>query len=77
MLRRTFLQGLLAAGGGSLLGPRVAFAADSPPAAGSLTVDCHSHAWRRPHFAADLRAGGVNLVVMVATADRLLLNRDS
>jgi membrane dipeptidase len=77
MLRRTLLQGMLAAGGAMLTGARIAVGADSPPAGGSLTVDFHSHAWRRPDFAADLRQGGVNVVVMVATSDRLLLNRDS
>jgi len=77
MQRRTFCRGLLAAGSALLAGPRVAYAADSPPAAGSLTVDFHSHAWRRFDFAADLRRGGPNVVVMVATSDRLLLNRDS
>jgi membrane dipeptidase len=77
MQRRTFLHGLLAAGTTLLAGPRVVFSAGSPPAAGSLTVDFHSHAWRRSDFATDLRRSGLNLVVMVATSDRLLLNRDS
>lgn len=76
MQRRTFLHGLLAAGTTLLAGPRAAFTADAPPA-GSLTVDFHSHAWRRADFANDLRRSGVNMVVMVATSDRLLLNRDS
>ena len=77
MLRRAFLQGMLAAGSATLTGVRVAVGADSPPNADSLTVDFHSHAWRRKDFATDLRAGGVNVVVMVATSDRILLNRDS
>ena len=75
MLRRTFLQGMLAAGGATLTRAGVAIGADSTP--GPLTVDFHSHAWRRKDFATDLRVSGVNLVVMVATSDRLLLNRDS
>jgi membrane dipeptidase len=77
MLRRTLLHGLLAAGSAALCGARIACSAGSPPSGGSLTVDFHSHAWRRPDFAADLRRGGVNVAVMVATSDRLLLNRDS
>ena len=77
MLRRTFLHGLLATGSVLLARPRVAFTAGSPPAAGPLTVDFHSHAWRRSDFANDLRRSGVNMVVMVATSDRLLLNRES
>jgi membrane dipeptidase len=77
MLRRTFLHGMLAAGSATLTGARIAMGADSPPAAGPLTVDFHSHAWRRTDFATDLRRGGVNVVVMVVTSDRLLLNRDS
>ena len=72
-----FLHGLLAAGSALLSGTRTAFSADRPTAVGSLTVDFHSHAWRRSNFAADLRRGGLNLVAMVATSDRLLLNRDS
>jgi membrane dipeptidase len=77
MLRRTFLHGMLAAGGTLLTAARIASSADSRATAGPLTVDFHSHAWRRADFAADLRRGGVNVVVMVATSDRLLLNRDS
>jgi membrane dipeptidase len=77
MQRRTFLHGILVAGSAILTGARIASGADRPPTAGSLTVDFHSHAWRRPDFATDLRRGGVNVVVMVATSDRLLLNRDS
>jgi membrane dipeptidase len=77
MRRRTFLQGLLAGMTPLLAGPRVAFCEGAPPSAGSLTVDFHSHAWRRIDFGPDLRRSGVNLVVMVATSDRLLLNRDS
>ena len=77
MLRRTFLHGVLAAGSATLTGTRAALSADSPPVVGPLTVDCHSHAWRRTDFATDLRRGGMNVVVMVATSDRLLLNRDS
>ena len=77
MLRRTFLHGIVAAGSAMLTGSRPALGADRAPNAGSLTVDFHSHAWRRPDFAADLRRGGLNVVVMVATSDRLLLNRDS
>jgi membrane dipeptidase len=77
MLRRTFLHGMLAAGGAMLAGARTASSADSQPTPGPLTVDFHSHAWRRTDFATDLRRGGVNTVVMVATSDRLLLNRDS
>jgi membrane dipeptidase len=76
MLRRTFLHGMLAAGCATLTGAR-ASSAESRKAAGPPTVDFHSHAWRRADFAADLRRGGVNVVVMVATSDRLLLNRDS
>ena len=75
--RRAFLHGMLAAGSAMLTGLRPASSADGQPVAGSLTVDFHSHAWRRVDFASDLRKGGVNLVVMVATSDRLLLNRDS
>lgn len=74
MRRRAFLHGVLAAGG-LLSGPRMAFSASDPLPA--LTVDFHSHAWRRSDFAADLRQGGVNVVVMVATSDRLLLSRES
>lgn len=77
MLRRTFLQGILAAGSAPLIRPRIASCAESASAARSVTVDFHSHAWRRADFATDLRRGGVNLVVMVATSDRILLNRDS
>jgi membrane dipeptidase len=77
MLRRAFLHGLLAAGGATLMGSRSAAGADGASPASALTVDFHSHAWRRPDFAADLRQGGPNVVVMVATSDRLLLNRDS
>ena len=77
MLRRTFLQAILAAGSATLTGVRLALGAESPPPAGPLTVDFHSHAWRRSDFATDLRQGGVNLVVMVVTSDRLLLNRES
>ena len=77
MLRRTFLHGMLAAGSATLTGARIAVGAGSPPTAGPLTVDFHSHAWRRTDFATDLRRGGVNVVVMVVTSDRLLLNRDS
>lgn len=51
--------------------------AESAVPAPSLSVDVHSHAWRRADFAADLRRGGPDLVVMVATADRLLINRYS
>ncbi len=76
MLRRTFLHGALAAGSALLTGSRFSFGAENPFNAGSLTVDFHSHAWRRQDFAADLRRGGVDVVVMVATSDRLLLNRD-
>ena len=77
MLRRTFLHGILAAGSATLTGARIGLTADSPATAGPMTVDFHSHAWRRADFATDLRQGGVNVVVMVATSDRLLLNRDS
>lgn len=77
MLRRTFLHGMLAAGSAMLSGSRIASGADSLTTAGPPTVDLHSHAWRRADFAADLRRGGVTVVVMVATSDRLLLNRDS
>jgi membrane dipeptidase len=77
MLRRTFCHGLLAAGTALLARPRVVLGASGPSAPGSLTVDFHSHAWRRVDFATDLRRSGVNVVVMVATSDRLLLNRDS
>ena len=77
MLRRTFLQGMLVAGGTMLTGARIASSADNPPTAGPLTVDFHSHAWRRADFATDLRQGAVNVAVMVATSDRILLNRDS
>lgn len=77
MLRRTFCHGLLAAGTTVLARPRVVLGASGPSAPGSLTVDFHSHAWRRVDFATDLRRSGVNVVVMVATSDRLLLNRDS
>jgi membrane dipeptidase len=77
MLRRTFLHGILAAGTATLTRARTGLSADGPPTADTLTVDFHSHAWRRTDFAADLRQGGVNVAVMVATADRLLLNRDS
>jgi membrane dipeptidase len=77
MLRRAFLHGLLAAGSATLMGARIAVGADTASTAGPLTADFHCHAWRRPDFAADLRQGGVNVVVMVATSDRLLLNRDS
>jgi membrane dipeptidase len=77
MLRRTFLHGMLAATSATLTGTHIALGADSPPVAGPLTVDFHSHAWRRTDFATDLRRGGMNVVVMVATSDRLLLNRDS
>jgi membrane dipeptidase len=76
MLRRAFLHGLLAAGGATLVGARLAMGAETAPVR-APTVDFHSHAWRRPDFAADLRQGGPNVVVMVATSDRLLLNRDS
>ncbi len=72
-----FLHGILAAGSAMLAGPRMAFGADSASAPRTLTVDFHSHAWRRADFAADLRRGGVSLVALVATSDRLLLNRDS
>lgn len=75
MRRRTFLGGIGVAGSLFLVGARSAFGAGSPP--GALTVDFHSHAWRRADFATDLAASGLNLVVMVATSDRLLLNRDS
>lgn len=77
MRRRTFLRGLAAAGGLALAGPRIALGAGSPSTAARLTADFHSHAWRRPDFVTDLASSGVNLVVMAATADRLLLNRDS
>lgn len=77
MQRRMFLRGILAAGSTLMTGARLAWSADSPPAAGPLTVDLHSHAWRRTDFASDLRRGGVNLAVMVATSDRLLLSRES
>jgi membrane dipeptidase len=77
MLRRTFLHAALAAGSGLLTGPRFSFGADNSPSAGSPTVDFHSHAWRRSDFASDLRRSGVNVVAMVATSDRLLLNRYS
>ena len=77
MLRRTFLHGMLAAGSAMLTGARMASSADSQTTAGPVRVDFHSHAWRRADFAADLRQSGVNVVVMVATSDRLLLNRDS
>jgi membrane dipeptidase len=76
MQRRTFLHGMLIAGSAMLTGTRTASSASLAPVAASLTVDFHSHAWRRPDFAADLRRGGVNVVVMVATSDRLLLSRD-
>lgn len=68
---------MLAAGSSTLTGACIAAGADNPPTAGTLTVDCHSHAWRRRDFATDLRAGEMNVVVMVATSDRLLLNRES
>jgi membrane dipeptidase len=77
MDRRTFLHGLLASGSAFLAGPRLACGADTSPVPGTPTVDFHSHAWRRPDFAADLRRGGVNVAAMVATSDRLLINRDS
>lgn len=77
MLRRTFLFGLLSAGSALAGAQRSALAASSPATGASLTVDFHSHAWRRQDFAADLRRSGINLVVMVATSDRLLLNRES
>lgn len=76
MLRRTFLHGLMAAAGSLAISPRTASGTDSPPTIGSITVDFHSHAWRRKDFAADLRRSGLNVVAMVATSDRLLLNRD-
>jgi membrane dipeptidase len=68
---------MLASGAASLTGARIGLTADGSPTAGALTVDFHSHAWRRADFAIDLRRGGVNVAVMVATSDRLLLNRDS
>jgi membrane dipeptidase len=77
MQRRTFLHGILVAGSAMLTGTRIASGAGLPPTSGSLTADFHSHAWRRPDFATDLRRGGLNVVAMVATADRLLLNRDT
>lgn len=76
MLRRTFLHAILA-GTATLTGARPGSTADGRAANGPLTVDFHSHAWRRADFATDLRRGGVNVAVMVATADRLLLNRES
>lgn len=57
-----------------LTGSRIASAAQ--PSAVAVTVDIHSHAWRRPDFATDLRRAGVNVVAMVASADRLLRTRD-
>jgi membrane dipeptidase len=75
MLRRTFLQGVLAVGSMALPVARGAFGAAATAAA--FRVDFHSHAWRRASFAADLRQGGLNLAVMVATSDRLLLSRES
>jgi len=72
MLRRIFLQGLIAAAGSLAIPSRSVFGSDGPPAAGAITVDFHSHAWRRADFAADLRRSGVNVVAMVATSDRLV-----
>ena len=77
MQRRTFLHGLLAAGTATLAGARSGSSAERQPVADALTVDFHSHAWRRTDFASDLRRGGVNVAAMVATSDRLLINRDS
>ena len=57
--------------------PRLALGADGSPATPPLTVDFHSHAWRRATFATDLRQGGVDLIVLNVSSDRLLLKRDS
>jgi hypothetical protein len=50
MHRRTFLFGLLCAGSALAGAQRFALAASSPSTGASLTVDFHSHAWRRQDF---------------------------
>ena len=82
MRRRDFI-GLMASGGAALLcqGRAAAAPDDAGTAAGAmpgvrLSIDMHSHAWRRRNFSADLRASGMNVVVLVVTSDRPLLKRD-
>lgn len=81
MLRRDFLR---TTGAVALVGRRIAGASDTPASAdtaavlaATLSVDFHSHAWRRPgDLAAEMKQGGMSVAVLAAVSDRPLIKRE-
>jgi membrane dipeptidase len=83
MRRRDFLRAMVAAGVVALAGGRAPEARGADAAAdaaamlaATLSVDFHSHAWRRNGFAADMKQGGMTVAVMAAVSDRPLIKRE-
>lgn len=74
MLRREFLQTLIAAGAATLVGSRIGGAADTDAA--PISLDIHSHAWRQNGFAAAMKQGGMNIAVMKSISDRPLIKME-
>jgi membrane dipeptidase len=79
MLRRDFLRTMAAAAAAAFVGGRASgiLGADAAvDTAAMLSVDFHSHAWRRNNFAAEMREGGMHVAVMAAVSDRPLIKRE-